>query len=120
MLNEKIKDAIKLRMDLENYLRAVTQIDDTILGVELSRSFPIGKNDGMIDIWSEWRQLANHFQAMRDSSIDGKGGHRREDLIKKTSRELKALFKETILEVLIETILFYGTVNTVLRDCQCC
>ena len=111
MLNEKLKNAIELRIGLKNYLRAVKHIDDTVIGIKFSHTSSISNGKEMVDIWEKWRQLANCFQTVKDSSIDGKGGLYREDLVRRISGKLKNLFKETILEVLIETILLYESID---------
>lgn len=110
-MNKRIEDAIKLRICLLDYIRAIKKIDNTICGFEFKHYSPEVKNIDEFAIWKEWKRLADDFLTVKDTFHNCEKEIKMPILVKETRYYLRTLFKRTIVEAVAEIIVLDSNID---------
>lgn len=112
-MNNRLEEAINLRIGLIKAYEAATKFDNTIYGLTFDHYNPGVENLKEFPLLEEWRQLAKAFEAVKDTIPKCEEEKRLPILVRETRDKAKFLYKRMLEEALAEIILCDDNVTVV-------
>lgn len=99
-MDSRIEKALNLRISLIEYLETAKKISGGI-----RKTFEIDNRRVGEDLWTKWREIAQNFQNEKDYIAPVKLPKELPELVKKYTYEFKPILKDTIIQILAETLI---------------